>query len=246
MANTVVQPGTTPAPKSLVARLIGIVTAPSETFRAVAAHPRVFGMLLITTLGVAVLSTAPMMTEAGKEAALEQQVKQQEAWTGQTVTDEQYERMRQMSGITPYFNLVGVLIFAPVMALITAGILFAIFNAAMGGNATFKQLFAVVVHAGVISLLAQLFAGPVNVLRGSVGSVANLGALVPFMEESSAVARFLGTIDIFMVWYVLVLAIGLAVLYRRRTQPIAVTLFGIYGVIALGYALFPMLRGGGN
>jgi hypothetical protein len=76
--------------------------------------------------------------------------------------------------------------------------------------------------------------------------VANLGALVPFMEESSAVARFLGTIDIFMVWYVLVLAIGLAVLYRRRTQPIAVTLFGIYGVIALGYALFPMLRGGGN
>jgi hypothetical protein len=34
-----------------------------------------------------------------------------------------------------------------------------------------------------------------------------------------------------------VLAIGLAVLYKRRTQPIAITLFSIYGVIALGIAL---------
>ena len=29
------------------------------------------------------------------------------------------------------------------------------------------------------------------------------------------------------------LAIGLAVLYRRKTQPIAITLFGIYAVIAV-------------
>jgi hypothetical protein len=246
MTTTTVQAGTPPAPKSLVARLVGIVTAPADTFRAVAAYPKIFGMLAIVTLGVAIGATAPMMTEAGREAALEQQVKQQEAWTGQQVTDEAYERMRQMSGITPYFSFFGVLITAPLMTLITSGILFAIFNAAMGGNATFKQLFSVVTHAGVISLLNQIFSAPVNIMRGRVGGVANLGALVPFMDEGSFVARLLGAIDIFMVWYVIVLAIGLAILYRRRTQPIAVTLFAIYGVFALGYAAFPMLRGGGN
>ena len=37
---------------------------------------------------------------------------------------------------------------------IVAGILFAIFNAALGGNATFKQVFTVVVHAGAIGVLA--------------------------------------------------------------------------------------------
>ena len=246
MAHTTVQPGAAPAPKSLAARLIGVITAPTETFRAVVAHPRVFGVLAITAIGIAVLATVPMMTEAGKDAALEQQIKQTEAWTGQPVTDEQYEGMRRMSGITPYFSLVGALIMVPLMSLVTAGILFAIFNAAMGGTATFKQLFSVVVHAGVISLLAQAFAAPINLMRGSVGSVANLGALVAFMEENSFLARFLGTIDVFMVWYVAVLAIGLAVLYRRRTQPIAVTLFAIYGIIAVGYALFVSLRGGGN
>ena len=33
-------------------------------------------------------------------------------------------------------------------------------------------------------------------------------------------------IDMFLIWYVLVLAIGLAVLYRRRTQPIAMRCSG--------------------
>jgi hypothetical protein len=31
---------------------------------------------------------------------------------------------------------------------------------------------------------------------------------------------------------------GLGVLYRRRTQPIAITLMSIYGVIALAIAFF--------
>jgi hypothetical protein len=40
------------------------------------------------------------------------------------------------------------------------------------------------------------------------------------------------------VWSTFVTAIGLAVLYKRRTSPIAMTLFGIYLVIALVVAYF--------
>jgi uncharacterized membrane protein len=40
-------------------------------------------------------------------------------------------------------------------------------------------------------------------------------------------------IDIFVVWQLIVLSIGLAVLYRRRTQPIATTLLVLYFVIAV-------------
>jgi hypothetical protein len=50
--------------------------------------------------------------------------------------------------------------------------------------------------------------------------------------------KLAGTIDIFIIWWLVVLAIGLAVLYRRKTQPIATTLFGIYAVIAVGIAFF--------
>ena len=58
------------------------------------------------------------------------------------------------------------------------------------------------------------------------------------LDESSFLAKFLGTIDLFIVWWVVVLAIGLAVLFKRKTGPIAAGLFIVYGVIAVIVAAF--------
>jgi polyferredoxin len=41
-----------------------------------------------------------------------------------------------------------------------------------------------------------------------------------------------------------VLAIGLGVLYKRRTTPIAITLFAIYAVFVLGFAAVMSRLGG--
>lgn len=246
MTNTTVQTGTDPAPRGLIARVIGVITAPTETFRSVATVPKWFGMLALVTVAIAVLTTVPMLTEAGREAALEQQVTQTERWRGQPVSDEQYEGMRRMSGITPYFTLAGALVAIPLVSLLTAGILYAIFTAAMGGNATFKQLFAVVAHASVISMLSAAFTAPVNFARGTMGSATSLGVLLPMVDETSFFGRLLGMLDLFMIWYFIVLAIGLAVLYRRRTRPIAITLFGIYAGIVVVIALVMGGMGGGN
>jgi hypothetical protein len=55
---------------------------------------------------------------------------------------------------------------------------------------------------------------------------------LPFLEEGSLPARFLGMIDLFLVWWLVVMGIGLAVLYKRRTSPIVWSLLGTYVVIA--------------
>jgi Yip1-like protein len=235
--------GAAPAPKNLPARFIGVLTAPRETFRSIAAHPKWFGMLVATTLIVMVFTILPMTTEEGKQAALDQQVSQMEAF-GRQVDDAGYERMRQGMAFAPYFAAASILVFAPVMALVISGILFAVFNAAMGGEASFKQLFSVVVHAGAVSALGTVFTGPLNYFRGAVGSATNLRVLLPMVEEKSFVGRLLGMTDLFIIWWLVVLAIGLAVLYRRRTQPIAITLLGVYAVIALAFAAFMSGVGG--
>jgi hypothetical protein len=157
-----------------------------------------------------------------------------------------YAALQNQMRFAPYTTAAGILIVTPVMLLLICGILYAVFNAAMGGNATFKQLLAVVVHAGVITALAQLFAAPLNYARGSMSSATNLSVLLPMLDENSLLAQFLGMIDLFMVWYVVVLAIGLGVLYRRRTQPIAISLFVVYGVIAICVALIKSSFGGSN
>lgn len=246
MTNTTVQTGATPAPMGLLSRVIGVVTSPGDTFRSVVAHPRWLAMLALVAVVIAIASAGPMFTEAGKEAALAQQVTQTERFSGQPVSDQQYEGMRKMIGIMPYVTVVSVLIMIPLMSLLTAGILYAVFNAAMGGTATFKQVFAIVAHASVISMLSALFTAPVNMARGTMGSATSIGVLLPMIDDTSFLGRLLGMIDLFMIWYVIVLAIGLAVLYRRRTQPIAITLFGVYAGIVVVIAAVMSRLGGGN
>jgi len=243
MTNTATAAGATPGPKNLVARFIGIITAPKDTFRSVVAYPKWFGILALTTVIVAFFTALPMTTEAGRQAAIDQQVDSMKSF-GMEVNDEMYSRLEKQSAIMPYTTAGSVLVISPIMGVIIAGILFAIFNAALGGEASFKQVFSVLCHAGAVSALSTVFSGIVNYFSGRVGSAANLGALLPMLPEHSFAANLLGTVDVFLIWYVVVLAMGLGVLYKRRTQPIAISLLAVYAVIALAIAIFKSRAGG--
>ena len=238
-----------PSPKSLVARFIGVLTSPRDTFASVAASPKWFGMLALTAVIVAVFVVLPMTTEAGRQAALDQQIESMKSF-GFTVNDQMYEAMEKGAARMPYTTGISVLVMAPIVALIVSGILFAIFNAALGGEASFKQVLAVVAHAGsfmsgVVFSLSAILLGSINYLRGTaLTGVANLGAALPMLPERSFAASLLGAVDLFMIWYIIVLAIGLGVLYKRRTQPIAISLLSVYAVIAIVFALIKSRVGG--
>jgi hypothetical protein len=103
----------------------------------------------------------------------------------------------------------------------------------LGGAGTFKQALAVVVHAGFVVTFAQFFVLPLNYIRESISSPTTLAAFFPFLEETTFAARFLGAIDLVYVWWMVILAIGLAVLYKRRTGPIATGLLVLNLVLAL-------------
>ena len=243
MSNTTVQSGSSPVATNVISRFIGIITSPKATFESVVATPKWLGMLVLTTVIAAVGSALPLTTEGGRDALLEQQVRAMEGF-GMQVNDQVYDQMRKRNEIAPYTTAGAVVVMSPVITAVMAGILFAIFNAAMGGNATFKQLYAVVVHAGVIQALGQLFTGPLNYFRQSMTSATSLSVLLPMLPDGSFAARLAGMIDLFLIWWVVALAIGLAVLFRRRTQPIAISLFAVYAVIALGAAAIMSRLGG--
>jgi len=230
----------TPEP-GLLARFIGIITSPGETFKQVVRTPKVAGMLFLVSLGIGLSTGLPQFTERGKAAAFEMQVKQMETWTGQPMSDEMYEQMRQNSqgNLGAYSTIVGSLVGVPFMAVLLTAVFWAVFNTVLGGTASFKHVMAVVVHSQAISVLGAVIAAPIMYARGVMSStgVANLGALVP-MDETSFVARFFGMIDLFLIWWIAVLAIGLAVLYKRSTSGVATGLFIFYGLIALGLAYF--------
>ena len=81
--------------------------------------------------------------------------------------------------------------------------------------------------------MQQLFALPLDYVRETLSSPTNLAVFLPFLDENSFPARLLGSIDLFVIWWSISLAIGLGVLYRKRTGPIATTLLVIYVTIGL-------------
>ena len=223
-----------PAP-SLTSRAIGVITAPRATFEKIVAAPRVGGALALVAVVSAVLVGGFLMTEVGQRAWLEQAVAGQEAW-GIEVTDEAYAALQRMAPKAPYMSGIPYLFIIPIASVISAGILYAIFNALMGGTATFKQILSVVAHSQIVMALALVVSMPINYMKGTMTGATSLSVLAPMLDEGTFLARFLGMIDVFMVWYVVVLSIGLAVLYRRKTKSVAMVLFGIYAVIAIGVA----------
>jgi len=229
---------TAPSPPrlGLIARIVGVLFSPRDTYAAVAARPTWLGVLGVVLLIMGAAQYALLSTDVGQQLALDQQVGTMEAF-GQTISDEQYDQMKQGMENARYISPVFTLVFTPLIMAMSAGILHVIFGLVGGGNGTYRQVFAISSHSAIISALQLVFTTIMTVVSGRPAG-ANLGIFVPTLEETSFVVRFLETIDLFYVWSTLSTAIGLAVLYKRRTSPIAMVLFGIYLVIALVVAYF--------
>jgi hypothetical protein len=219
-----------PQPRNLAARFVGVIFSPRATYASVAAFPRWFGVVAMVALLAGGGAFAFMSTDVGKQAWLDAAVRQQESF-GRTLTDQQYDRLEQMSKFAPYFSGLSV-VALPVITIVVAAVFLGVFNALLGGDASFKQVLAIVAHSTVVLPVAQIVALPIAYARETLSGVTNLMVFFPFLDENSFAARFLGTIDLIYVWWIVSVAIGLAVLYKRRTGSIATSLFAVYAVIA--------------
>ena len=204
-----------PAAKSLPARYAGILFAPRATYAAIVAHPKWLGIFVVVLVISVAASTGLLSTEVGRNAVIDAQV------AARPMTQAQIDQIEKIAPyfvyIAPVFQLIGF----SVGGLVIAGVAFAVFNAMLGGDATFKQVFAVVAHSGVILATLSIVTTPLAYVRGTLSGTTNLGVFLPFLDETSFAAKFLGSIDLIVIWWLFSVAIGLGVLYRKRTGPIA-------------------------
>ena len=239
------EPATTQAqPLGLWARVIGIITAPKATFQAILpTNPRPFGILLVVAILMGVGAAIPQSTEAGRQVILDTQLKAMARNSSDgTVPPQTEQALRTFSRFMPLVTVVSMLIMLPVATLFFSALYWALFNVVLGGTASFKQVLSSSSHSQVIPMLGVLAAIPLLLLKpsASMGGPFNFGALAPWLEEGSRLARFLTNVSVFAIWGVFVNAIGLAVLYKRKTMGIFITLLVVY----LGFTyLMSMLQG---
>ena len=221
-----------------------MVRSPRVTLAAAIEHPYSLDLALLVIGISAVSSAAFLLTPVGRLAALDQQVRQLESF-GTIVTDELYASLRRWQRYRPLFSAALIAGGWPVAWGAIAAIVRAIGNRVQDRvKPTFAQVFTVLVHASAILALREVVALPINYLRESLGGGTSLAALLPGLGDATFAARLFGAIDLFIVWWVLLVAIGFGMLYRTRAFTVARWLFGAYATGAAGLALTQALRGG--
>lgn len=239
--NTLASPSDHP-----VGRLIGMVRAPRATLSGAVRHPQSLDLAILIVVIAAACSAGYLLTRVGQLAALDQQVRQLES-LGVVITDDRYADLRALVPYRPVIDAAVIVIGWPVFWLISARVLQWAGNRAVrgtGSRASLAQMLSVVVHASGIFAVRSIVAAPINYARESLGGATSLAMVMPASGESTFPSRLLSAVDIFFVWWIVLVALGLSILYERRTLPIARWLFGAYAAVAAAIALTQTLRGG--
>ena len=223
--------------------MLGVVRAPRATFERLATNPRYADVLLVTFLVTAFSSALLLETETGRLALLDQWERTALAF-GQPVTDSSYAMLARASENGVAYAAASTLASGPLLAVALSATLFGAFRLFSGGGATYRQVLAIVGHAGVILMLRQLVATPIVYARETLASPTTFSLFFTMLEETSPLARFFGIVDLFVIWWVVVLAIGMSTLYRQPARRLALAFMGTYVALAAILTLTMALTGG--
>jgi hypothetical protein len=229
--------------ESLPARVAGVIRSPRAVFTRVISRPRSISVIAACLAVTLVCGVGFMQTDVGRQALVDQWERTALAF-GQEVDDARYAEFQRLGDHAPAYAAVSAIASGPVLTLIVAVVIFGLFSGALHGTARFGQVLAVVAHAGVILALRQVVAAPLNYSRETLASPTTLGLFFPMFDEASPAARFFGAIDLFVVWWVVLLALGVALLYRRPTRSTAFAFMGAYVGLAVLLAIAMAVSGG--
>jgi hypothetical protein len=228
MSNSTVGAAVMPQAKSPIERMIGVFVSPEATMQDIAARPS-WVLPLIIIMVVSGLSGFFL-----QDAILQTQL---EAMEQRNMSAEQIEQARStMEKVIPYTAPLLPLIFTPLMYLIIAGVLMLAGNVILGGETKFSTLFATTCWSGMISILGSLITVPIMLKRQVMESATSLSTLLSPDSKDTFLYNLFSQIDLFWIWWVVVIGFGFAAAYKfstRKAMATVFTLWAIYVVIAV-------------
>lgn len=219
-------------------RVTGVLLRPRATMAEVARHPAFITTWVVVLLVVAVCAGLLLSTPIGQQALVDERVRVTEALGGR-VDDAAYARLRTDPPVSIYFTSGGRLLVTPP---ITAAVALGVMTLARRHGVTmrFVTALAITVHATVVLALQQVVATPLHYASESLTSPTNLAAILRVFDEGSLPARLLGSIDVFGLWWMWLLSVGLAAATGRPARQYIWRLLAVYvgvaAMVAAGFA----------
>jgi hypothetical protein len=222
---------------SLPSRIVKLFVSPGELFEEFREHAPWGGALGIT-LAISIIASAAIFFLVPTETFAELIRNDILSKGGQLPPEE------MMAKIVPQAKLFGLIaaVFGPfVSALIVATVLLVVCRFAMGGKSAFNQYLAVTTHVQVLLAVGGALVAPLIFMKRDPSVNLSLTLLFSDLTPKSPVFGLLHSLDVFHVWALALIAIGVSKIDGRRSWvPSAVVLTLVYLVVTVGV---PMLLG---
>lgn len=221
-------------------RVMGVLWQPRTTMTEVVRRPDFITTWVVVLVVFAACALALLSTGVGRQALVDERVRVIEALGGR-VDDAAYGALQAHPPWLMYLTSGGRLLLTPEITLLVAAALWGL--AALDGvKVRYGVALAITVHASVVLAVQQLVATPLHFVRESLTSPTNLSGVLPMLDEGGLPARWLGSIDVFGLWWVWLLAVGLAAATGRPARRYLARLLMAYlGFAALVAAVFVVL-----
>ena len=205
------------------------------------------GALVVATT-VSAGSWAALYSTATGRIALVDQWERTAFALGRPLDDAGYARLQRLSSRGVQYSLVRALAVGPALTTVVAVLILAVSRrlASAGLRITFRQCLAVAAHAGVVLALRDAVAAPLAYVRETTASATTVGQWFPMLDEATTAARFVGSLDAFVLWWVALVGIGTAILCERSTRRSAAAALGTFAAGAGVMAGVLGLVGGGR
>ena len=224
-------------------RVTGVLLHPRATMAEVVRHPAFITTWVVVLLVVAVCAGLLLSTPTGQQALVDERVRLTEAMGGR-VDDATYARLQNDPPVSIYLTSGGRLLLTPPVTIAVALGVMALARRD-GAAVTFVTALAIAVHATVVLALQQVIATPLNYAYESLTNPTNLAGLLRMFDEGSWPARLFGAIDLFGLWWMWVLAVGLAAATGKPARQYIWKVLAVYvGVAAAVAAVFAVLGNG--
>lgn len=122
----------------------------------------------------------------------------------------------------------------PIRVLFMALIALIIGNTFMGGGAKFGQMLNITAWAYMVNILESIIKVPLMLKKWTIEVYTGLGVL-GIGEEGSFIYAFLNGFDLFAFWRIVLIAIGMGIIYSKKTKPylIALLIFWVLMITVL-------------
>lgn len=232
-------------------RVTGVLMHPRATMVEVVRHPAFITTWVVVLLAVIVCGGLLLSTPVGQQALVDERVRVTEA-LGSRVDDASYARLQANPPVSVYLTSGGRLLLTPPITLLVAvGLM--LLARIDGVGLGFVTALAIAVHATVILAVQQIVATPVHYLYESLTSPFNVAGILRVFDEGTWPSRLFGAIDVFGLWWMWLMSLGLAAAgtaaggpeRSRRARRYLWRLLAVYvGVAATVAAVFAVLGQG--